>query len=80
MPVRKPKNAVGPKVISLRHRLGLSQAGLAARCQLAGWDVSRDIIARIELQIRIVTDIELMHLAHVLKVPAEVLLPRRRIR
>jgi hypothetical protein len=74
----EPKNAVGPKVMSLRHRLGLSQAQFAAKCQLAGWDVSRDIVARIELQIRCVTDIELMNLAGVLRVPVDALLPKRR--
>ncbi len=74
----EPKNAVGPRLMSLRARLGLSQAQFAAKCQLAGWDVSRDIVARIELQIRCVTDIELMTLAGVLRLPVEALLPKRR--
>lgn len=64
--------------MSLRNKLGLSQAQFAAKCQLSGWDVSRDIVARIELQIRCVTDIELMTLAGVLRVPVDVLLPKRR--
>jgi len=74
----EPKNAVGPKLMRLRSRLGLSLEKFAAKCQLAGWDISRDIVARIELQSRCVTDIELMELAHVLRVPADALLPRRR--
>ncbi len=76
----EPKNAVGPRLMSLRTRLGLSQAQFAAKCQLAGWDVSRDIVARIELQIRCVTDIELMTLAGVLRVPVDALLPKRRLK
>ena len=64
--------------MSLRNKLGLSQAQFAAKCQLAGWDVSRDIVARIELQVRCVTDIELVTLAGVLRVPVDALLPKRR--
>jgi hypothetical protein len=63
--------------MSLRNKLGLSQAQFAAKCQLSGWDVSRDIVARIELQVRCVTDIELMTLAGVLRVPVDALLPKR---
>jgi transcriptional regulator with XRE-family HTH domain len=66
--------------MSLRNRLGLSQAQFAAKCQLAGWDASRDIVARIELQIRRVTDLELITLASVLRVPVESLLSKRRLR
>lgn len=50
---------------------------LATKCQLAGWDISRDIIARIELRIRWVADFELVLLAQVLDVPVVSLLPRR---
>ena len=64
--------------MSLRNKLGLSQAQFAAKCQLSGWDVSRDIVARIELQVRCVTDIELMTLAGVLRVPVDALLQKRR--
>jgi transcriptional regulator with XRE-family HTH domain len=53
----EPKNAAGPQLIKHRNRRGWSQEKFAAKCQLDGWDVSRDIIARIELQIRQVTDI-----------------------
>ena len=74
----EPKNAVGPRLMSLRNKLGLSQAQFAAKCQLSGWDVSCDIVARIELQVRCVTDIELMTLAGVLRVPVDALLPKRR--
>lgn len=73
----KPKNAVGPQLMRLRSRLGLSQAQMAAKFQVAGWDLSRDIIARIELQTRCVTDLEVIELARILRVPVESLLSGR---
>jgi transcriptional regulator with XRE-family HTH domain len=45
---------------------GWSQEQLAGKCQLQGWDASRDVIARIELQNRLVTDWELVVLAKAL--------------
>lgn len=42
---------------------GWSQELLAGKCQLHGWDASRDIIARLELQNRLVTDWEIIALA-----------------
>jgi predicted transcriptional regulator len=74
----EPKNAIGPQLMQMRSRLGLSQEKLAAKCQLAGWDVSRDIIARIELQIRCVTDIELIKISRILHVPVDSLLIKGR--
>ncbi len=50
---------------------------LATKCQLAGWDISRDIIARIELRIRWVADFELILLAQVLNVSVAELLPSK---
>ena len=72
---RKILNVCGPQISRCRNELGWSQAKLAAKCQLAGWDVSRDIIARIELQIRWVGDFELATLAMVLNVPLLTLFP-----
>ena len=60
----------------IRTDLGLSQPKFAEKCQLAGWDVSRDIIARIECQTRWVGDFELATLAKVLGVPVTDLLPK----
>lgn len=73
----KLRNVVGPNVRTLRGKLGWSQPDLAAKCQLQGWNVSRDIIARIELQIRWVSDFELMLLARALRAEPTSLLPSR---
>lgn len=72
---REPKNIVGPQVARLRYRRGWSQTELAAKCQLAGWDASRGIIAGIEGQVRCVTDQEFVWLARVLSVSLDALLP-----
>jgi transcriptional regulator with XRE-family HTH domain len=69
------KNVVGPAVRKLRYQRKLSQAQLAARCQLRGWNASRDIIAAIEGQIRYVTDKEIVNLAKILRVPVSNLFP-----
>ena len=58
-----PMNGVGPEVRRLRIKAGLSQPAFAAKCQRAGWDISRDIVARIEGGSRCVEDRELVMLA-----------------
>ena len=70
------KNVCGSSVARLRNKAGWSQSELAAKCQLIGWDVSRDIIARIEGRVRWVGDYELALLARVLGVSIVELLPK----
>ena len=79
---RPVKNLCGPAVRKARTRLGLSQEQLAAKGQLMGWDVSRDILAKIEGQSRWVSDMELVLLAQLLKIDASALLasPRQAMR
>ena len=74
---KKPLNVCGPQVRRIRSRNRWSQPHFAEKCQLAGWDVSRDIIARIECQTRWVGDSELANLADVLGVTVQELLPPR---
>lgn len=71
---RTDRNLCGRTVYRLREALGLTQAELAARAQVNGWDVSQYAIKRIELGEREVTDIELVMLGQILKVPAAALL------
>ena len=70
-----PRNIVGPQVMKLRDGRSLSQNDLAIACQLAGWDVSRGVIARIESGVRWVADWELIELAKALKVSVPELYP-----
>ena len=61
-----------------RDELGLSQEGLAAKAQLAGWDIGRGVIAKIETGTRCVDDVELVKLAKLFGVTAQQLLPNEK--
>ena len=67
-------NICGGVVRRLRVERGMSQPEFAAACQRAGWDVSRDIIARIEGGTKLVRDAEVLKLAAVLGVTPNELL------
>lgn len=70
-------NLIGKQVSEARNNLGLSQAALAAKCQRMGWDLSRDVLARIESGIRGITDKEIAIFSDVLGVTVQELLPPR---
>ena len=69
-------NLCGPKVKALREKLSpkTSQKKLADMLQLAGLDVDKNAVQRIESGQRFVTDIELRTLAKVLHASYEELL------
>ena len=73
--IRPAGNIVGPQVRRLRNAQGWSQPELAARCQRMGWDIGRDIIARIESRVRLVTDSEILFLAKALRASVAELFP-----
>jgi len=76
MPRKKfPVNVVGPQIRKRRYRLGFSQEEMAARCQMAGLDISRSTLAQIEIRFRYVSDEELLLLASVLNVSPNDLYP-----
>jgi transcriptional regulator with XRE-family HTH domain len=64
-----PQNIIGPTVRKIRYQKGWTQAMLTARCARVGWDISENTIAKIEAQIRCVTDREVTALAKALEVP-----------
>ena len=70
-------NHIGPQVRRRRYALGWSQSMLAVKLQLAGFDISRSGVSKIEARLRFVDDKDLMFLAEVLKVPIQELFPRR---
>lgn len=53
-------NICGRNIASLRLSLGISQRELADRMQLAGIDIDKNAIQRIECGKRFVTDIEII--------------------
>jgi hypothetical protein len=61
--LKSPRNIVGPVVRELRAKRGLTQPQLVAKLNLRGWDISREILAKIEAQIRWVADFEIAKLA-----------------
>jgi transcriptional regulator with XRE-family HTH domain len=71
------KNIVGPQARRFREQRGWSQNAFAAKCQMAGWDISRGIVAAIEGRVRWVGDFELMLVAKVLRINPIELLPRQ---
>lgn len=71
------KNIVGREVARLRNERGLSQSALAAMLQRAGWDISRETLAKIESGLRWVADLELIKLAKALDVSILDLFPAK---
>jgi len=61
-------NIIGPNVKRIREAQGLTQEELTARCNLMKWDISRGTLAKIESQVRRITDEEVLLLAKALKV------------
>ncbi len=72
---RPAKNIVGSQVRRIRTEVEISQAQLAAECQLQGWDVSRDVVAKIEDGRRWVADEELLKIARALNCAVPQLFP-----
>jgi DNA-binding XRE family transcriptional regulator len=68
-------NIVGQQVRKLRNERGWTQEFFAQKLQLAGWDVSRTSLAKLESGLRWVSDCELLFLAKVLSVGLEDLFP-----
>lgn len=70
------KNLVSSRLIELRRQQNLSQRDLAHKLQLAGYDMDKNVITRIETNKRYVTDIELRALSQVLGVSYAYLIDR----
>ena len=61
--MQKNRNILGPVICELRKKRNLSQAQLAAKLNVLGWDLSRVTLAKIETQLRCITDYEIPHIA-----------------
>jgi transcriptional regulator with XRE-family HTH domain len=61
-------NVIGPQVKWLREQKAMTQEDLSAQCNLLGWSISRGTLAKIESQVRRVTDSEIALLAQALDV------------
>lgn len=67
-------NVCGTNVAQLRKELNISQRELADRMQLAGIDIDKNAIQRIECGKRFVTDIEILAFAKVFNISLDKLL------
>jgi transcriptional regulator with XRE-family HTH domain len=63
------KNIIGENLKRIRLSKNLTQAGLAAKLQLKGFEIDRLTILRIEQGSRFVPDYELKVLCEVLEIP-----------
>jgi transcriptional regulator with XRE-family HTH domain len=68
-------NLIGPQVRKLRVHRGWTQKVFAAKLQIAGWDISREGVAKVEARMVRVVDHRLYFLANVLGVSITDLLP-----
>ncbi|TWX69903.1 helix-turn-helix transcriptional regulator [Colwellia demingiae] len=66
-------NIIGKNVRLIRERKGWTQEQLAAKCNLIDWGISRSTLAKIESNVRGVTDIEVNYLAVALDIEIEIL-------
>lgn len=69
------QNFVGETIRKLRNAQNFTQEMLSARCGVAGREISRGTLAKIEAEIRGITDVELFVLARALGVGIEELFP-----
>lgn len=73
-------NICGRNIARLRGSMGISQRELAGRLQLAGINLDKNAVQRIECGKRFVTDIEIVAFAKVLHVTYEYLLEDSQIK
>lgn len=68
------KKLISQRLIELRKQHNLSQRDLSQKLQLAGYDMDKNVITRIETNHRYVTDIETRALAHIFGVSCDYLI------
>ena len=73
--MEQKRNFVGVKIRRLRNTKDISQQKLSVLCSQAGYEITRSILAKIEAEIRAISDIELYVIAVALEVKVEDLYP-----
>lgn len=72
----RAQNIIGARMRTIRCEKNWTQADLARKCQLKGFDISRTGISQIESLFRGVTDHEMVLIARALRVPLTELVPK----
>ena len=62
------KNLTSKRLVKLRQKHHMSQRDLANKLQLAGYDMDKNVITRIETNKRYVSDLELKAIAEIFQV------------
>lgn len=62
------KNLIHQRLLQLRTKHGLSQRDLSRKLQLAGYDIDKNVIHRIETNQRYVSDIEVKAFCEIFRV------------
>ena len=73
--MQRKANVIGQNVAKFRYQRNWTQDELVAKLQLLGCYMTRDILANIETQRRIVTDVQVRFFAEVFGVPLAELFP-----
>ncbi len=68
------KNLISKRLVELRKQHHMSQRDLAYKLQLAGYDIDKNVITRIESNKRFVSDIEIRALCYVFRISYKQLL------
>ncbi len=68
------KNLIGKKLLALRLTHNLSQRDLATKLQLAGYNLDKNVITRIETDKRYVSDMELKGICEIFNISSDELL------
>lgn len=68
------RNLIGQRLVDLRNEHNLSQRDLAYKLQLAGYDIDKNVITRIETNKRYVTDIEIKAFSEIFTVSCDFLI------
>jgi len=66
-------NIIGKNVKAIREKKGWTQEQFVAKCNLIDWKISRGTLAKIESNVRRVTDIEVEKLALALNITIDAL-------
>lgn len=68
------KNLISHRLVELRKEHNLSQRDLAQQLQLAGYDMDKNVITRIETNKRYVTDLELQAITKIFNISYDYLI------
>ena len=73
----KTHNILGPKIRAVSKESGLTQDQVPAKSQVLGFDLTRGTLAKIESQVRAISDHEIPFLAKALGCSIESLFPQK---